>query len=800
MRLQPHPPPPRPCPHLHTIKKKMAAIYLYVEQDLITEDPGNSFGIKVAIHEYAHLLQQGFLSRQITSTSPVSVTNRFIVKNYGNVNPIFESKIQAAMDALPDYYTLVPVPTLILLVPIATGGIGTNVLDASVAEVMELQFGVSEGCPGVNFLVRTTANENNAMAEGEAEYYSLNVLTPPLVSEWAVPFQSKQTWTDKRNEGYAMLAGSPGKASFHVTDGSGDTMSALEASTGWRGNPAGELVYAYLIEQWRPQTTHTDLFEIWMEAACVGYSAAFEAKTGSKWSEFVCSMEDYYGVDGNGVTCVPDSAWDLPWASGIYADRDVRSRSRRSTNPDCSAATTISSSSSSAPQCLSQTSDNIVAMQNPYTFNSVPYDASRTVGVNVGTYTFTGITSAHPFGIYISDASLFEVISGILYSSSGRNNFYTGTVVVAVKADFGTASYGCALHGYMGGQVRLRFSSTCTTTPTPTPTPALPPSGQQWTCSKLGWPANVNNVCGESDDRLGNSGASSACNEASFADAGSICAAAGARLCTTDEIDSGVTAGTGCGFDTQYAWTSTWCGLGPEGGKYYVSMGAGGAAAADRKCKNPKKSYPVRCCSDSDLSATTALPATTTTTFPFLSDRKNCATLGWTVVGNTCGESDKSFKKGADKCFTWKNHPDAERKCLKLGGRMCSQEDIEAGVGKSTGCGFDSEFLWTSTPCGANSFIQAKGNGDGSTQCRAAKSKGPMRCCSDVSVGGRTQAAALMQAEAGGRTAKQSNAVGFVVGVAVGVLVVAGAVALTHRRTGQGTKPTRVRSTFIAAK
>ena len=211
-----------------------------------------------------------------------------------------------------------------------------------------------------------------------------------------------------------------------------------------------------------------------------------------------------------------------------------------------------------------------------------------------------------------------------------------------------------------------------------------------------------------------------------------MCASTGARLCTIDEIDSGVTQGTGCNFDLEYTWTSDWCGLGLEGGKKYVGVGKGGSAAG-RKCKNPIKAYPVRCCSDVDLGAVTAAPSTTTTTHPFLSNRKDCATLGWQVTGNMCGASDKAFKDGADKCFTSLNHPDAERKCLKLGGRMCSQADVEAGVGKSTGCKFDREFVWTSTPC-AGGYIQAKGKGDGRTQCREPKSKGPIRCCSDVSV------------------------------------------------------------------
>ena len=271
---------------------------------------------------------------------------------------------------------------------------------------------------------------------------------------------------------------------------------------------------------------------------------------------------------------------------------------------------------------------------------------------------------------------------------------------------------------------------TQTVPPSPPPTPP-PASGERWTCAQLGWPIK-NSVCGESDSKLGNGGASSACNtNANLTQASAICTAAGSRLCTVDEIDAGTTATTGCGFDSQYIWTSTWCGLGPEGGKVYVSMGSG---SGERKCKNPKKPYPTRCCSDVSLTATTALPATTSTTFPFLSERKSCAALAWEVTGNACGESDKAFKKGLDKCFTWKNHPDAERKCLKLGGRMCSQADIEAGVGKSTGCGFDSRFLWTSTPCGINSYVQAKGDGSGGVVCAIAKSKGPMRCCSDVNL------------------------------------------------------------------
>lgn len=306
----------------------------------------------------------------------------------------------------------------------------------------------------------------------------------------------------------------------------------------------------------------------------------------------------------------------------------------------------------------------------------------------------------------------------------------------------------------------------------------------QKTCSELGWTSIVNNVCGESE-----AGTTPTCQTAKLSDATDLCAASGARMCTIDEIDSGVTATTGCNFDTQYTWTSTWCGLGPEGGKFYIGMGAGGSNA-DRKCKNPKKLYPVRCCSDVDLSAVTAAPATTTTTFPFLSARKDCATLGWEVTGSACGESDKAFKNGVDKCFSWKNHPDAERKCKKLGGRMCSQADIEAGVGKATGCGFDSSFLWTSTQC-SGGYIQAKGNGDGTTQCREAKSKGPMRCCSDVTVsssrenewqGKSASYTADAELETQTRADGLSRSAAFATGSSVALLVGLAALAVSYHR------------------
>jgi hypothetical protein len=45
-------------------------------------------------------------------------------------------------------------------------------------------------------------------------------------------------------------------------------------------------------------------------------------------------------------------------------------------------------------------------------------------------------------------------------------------------------------------------------------------------------------------------------NAVTFSEAAGICAADGLRLCTSDELDSGVCCGTGCWHDHRAIWTS----------------------------------------------------------------------------------------------------------------------------------------------------------------------------------------------------------------------------------------------------
>ena len=118
-------------------------------------------------------------------------------------------------------------------------------------------------------------------------------------------------------------------------------------------------------------------------------------------------------------------------------------------------------------QCLHQNRENTVQMTNPYTFNDVLYDNDIYIGMNIGKYILTGVTSDHPLGFGITDNNLFEVISGTEYGEKeiGQEGIivkhYTGDIIFEVKGDFGRISYHCFHHGYMGGEKRFLFDSSC---------------------------------------------------------------------------------------------------------------------------------------------------------------------------------------------------------------------------------------------------------------------------------------------------------------------------------------------------
>jgi hypothetical protein len=97
--------------------------------------------------------------------------------------------------------------------------------------------------------------------------------------------------------------------------------------------------------------------------------------------------------------------------------------------------------------------------------------------VAAGVYTFSNVPSSHPIAFYNHGKE-----SLITYTGTGNGGskvgqdgntytYYYGDITLNILGDFGTISYECYHHGYMGGENNLTYNSTCAVAPTPTPTP-----------------------------------------------------------------------------------------------------------------------------------------------------------------------------------------------------------------------------------------------------------------------------------------------------------------------------------------
>ena len=95
---------------------------------------------------------------------------------------------------------------------------------------------------------------------------------------------------------------------------------------------------------------------------------------------------------------------------------------------------------------------------NKYYFDGV-YDGK--FGLRIGTTVLTGVPSAHPIAIINNGKTSQISYTGTTSAGTGTGpdgntyTFYYGDITITVSADFGTVSYYCLYHGYMGGQDNL---------------------------------------------------------------------------------------------------------------------------------------------------------------------------------------------------------------------------------------------------------------------------------------------------------------------------------------------------------
>jgi len=92
-----------------------------------------------------------------------------------------------------------------------------------------------------------------------------------------------------------------------------------------------------------------------------------------------------------------------------------------------------------------------------------------------GSYTFSNIPDTHPIAFHNNGKESLISYTGTVNGGTKTGldgntyTYYSGDVTVTVNGDFGTISYECYNHGYMGGENNLTYNASCAVAPTPPP-------------------------------------------------------------------------------------------------------------------------------------------------------------------------------------------------------------------------------------------------------------------------------------------------------------------------------------------
>ncbi|CAJ1959551.1 unnamed protein product [Cylindrotheca closterium] len=248
-------------------------------------------------------------------------------------------------------------------------------------------------------------------------------------------------------------------------------------------------------------------------------------------------------------------------------------------------------------------------------------------------------------------------------------------------------------------------------------------------------------------DLIGEDGRVQCFHDVTYAEALDICALNGGYVCTKDQVDAGCTRSSGCGHDADLIWTDAEAParimpelpyqepVDPEEWLYLeCGKGEGQCGTVDTSAQ-AKDKHEVRCCSDIPLP-------------------------GW-MRSSGCEnwhESELIALDGSSgTCFHESSYAEAQAICKKNDAYVCTQEQVKSGCVKGSGCGHDSDLIWTSTgpapartplpapaavasdshlfiACGAG--INGCGGAKHSLGVAKANEQHEVRCCSPYSLPG----------------------------------------------------------------
>eukprot|EP00054_Salpingoeca_dolichothecata_P025910 m.183153 g.183153 ORF g.183153 m.183153 type:complete len:3304 (+) comp25500_c0_seq1:45-9956(+) len=262
-------------------------------------------------------------------------------------------------------------------------------------------------------------------------------------------------------------------------------------------------------------------------------------------------------------------------------------------------------------------------------------------------------------------------------------------------------------------------------------------------CSDLNWPlletnADVSHVCSSDHLRLipdnnkllfDEAGQSTSCfDEVSFFRAESLCLKSGARLCTSSELTKAIQQHPNqCNFTLARVWAEADC-LGDETKAWVVNSATGEAT-----CMNKVADSAVRCCADVVALTPAEYSAYT------------CSQLGWRTQTSVHPSSDEVCGHSLEDCSATAQESEkrtfaqAQNYCLAKGARLCSYPELVQEESAGTGCLYDQEIVWSSTPCrkcDMNGHITARGRPVNvffnRPNCTHDEGLAFVRCCADT--------------------------------------------------------------------
>lgn len=256
-------------------------------------------------------------------------------------------------------------------------------------------------------------------------------------------------------------------------------------------------------------------------------------------------------------------------------------------------------------------------------------------------------------------------------------------------------------------------------------------------CSHLGWGFQSGNydVCGSANVPAANGLESKCVRNVDHSEAQARCHAAGARLCTADEIAMDAFRGAGCGLDTEFAWSSTRCG----DGRFIVGLGSSKGTRTPECRRASVQTAAMACCADTTSHATVNHVTVNVPTRP--------PTI--IVDPESADEKDASKAQVADSvarifamedwnqqagmvCDPQMRKFEAVKFCEAVGARLCSESD--AHLPTVIGCDDTEAVTWTDEQCDSRmnwfkSITSRTGSTVSTTCMHKSKMQAAPRCC-----------------------------------------------------------------------